>query len=296
MINILIPAYAREIPLIGSAFGYIQDQINYKGLLSFYSANYNQAAIDNGISVTVSEIYCDGDNLFISYIVEGEELADLYKSENYFESQMLLETDYTVDVNTKAIEFDKSGIEGKWINDGTAFAGVDIIEIQGEDSALEFPEKFVLNIDISSIGLLGNNSQVSDEYIKGKWIFNLNVECNYSDICEYVISESKNDHSIDKVVVSPVMITLYTSYPDIYYSREFWNYDVVIYSDLSQDEPIANAGNYYHTNGITKIPRYLVENEFDIYIIDSSTMTDEDKPYEKSTFESHAIVSAHIVL
>ena len=59
-------------------------------------------------------------------------------------------------------------------------------------------------------------------------------------------------HTIDSVLVSPVMATIYTSYPDIY--GDTVDYSVVVLGDKS-DENIGRIAIYGKTDGITKVPR-----------------------------------------
>ncbi len=291
-----MPNQARNIPVVGGIYGFVQEQIGFDSSVSNYTCNYNEPVTSNGISITVSEIYCDGLTAYISYILEGEEISNLYKTNCYYDEGIALESKYTVDGSTEASQFGYGGIEGEWVNDGETYVGFDRIELRGEDNLIKFPEKFILNINISSLEIMGNTKGVSNAGFKGDWSFDLEVNCDHDNVYEIDISKSNNEHSIDRIVVSPVMITLFTSYPDIYYSREFWEYDVVIYSDLSPDEPIGSWGICYHTHKYGKIPRYLADKELDIYIVDLSTFTDEDRTYERKVFERKAIVSAHIEL
>lgn len=73
-INVCIPVYARTIPFFGSAFAFVQDKLDFAGLYSNYAFEVGDTAVDNGITVMLSEIYCDGTSLYAGFVVESENL------------------------------------------------------------------------------------------------------------------------------------------------------------------------------------------------------------------------------
>ena len=288
-VNLVTPMYARTIPIIGKVFAYIQDEFGYEGNYSDYADEYCASVVSNGITITVSEVYCDGMDVYIAYTVEGNEFEKTNK-EKYFDKQMLAECTYIIE-GEKVDDVGTTGFVGGFADDRT-YAGVDTLHFY--DKA--FPDIFNMKIVISAIGLPGLQAGTKDKMIYGYWGFNIDVTCNKSEVKEYIINAENEGHTIDKVIVTPVMITIYTSYPDIYYSRKYWDYHLVIYSDYSPNEPIGQEGIFYPTYSITKIPRYLVGNELDIIVYDFSDITEEDRGYEREVFERIAIVSAHLIL
>ena len=71
-INIWAPVQARTIPFLGNAFAFVQDKLDFAGLYSNYAFEIGDTATDNGIAVTLSEIYCDGTGLYVGFVVESE--------------------------------------------------------------------------------------------------------------------------------------------------------------------------------------------------------------------------------
>ena len=101
-------------------------------------------------------------------------------------------------------------------------------------------------------------------------------------------------HTIDSVLVSPVMATIYTSYPDIY--GDTVDYSVVVLGDKS-DENIGRIAIYGKTDGITKVPREEFDNTISVYVIDNSILERAGKRIpNREDFEEYAIVKAVIHL
>lgn len=291
-INIFIPAYAREVPIIGGVFAFIQDKLDFMGIYTNYCFQVGDAAESNDVSITLSEVYCDGNNLFISYLMKGEELRTTaeeggfnIKQVNYSGKTYISSEGKNVSLEDICMDVEVEGIEGEFIDDST-FAGVEIYCLK--EGA--FPEEFVLNISMKSIEFLGRD----DHIIKGNWDFIVNVSCNYEDIVVYEVAEEKDQHSIDKIIVSPIMITVYSSYPDEYLGTV--RYMLVAYSDISPDEDITGFGEFPPQTGITKIPRSRVEKVLDIYVYDRASFEKNEDPADRENIEKHAIVSSHLNL
>lgn len=287
LFNISLPVYARGIPILGSVFAYIQDNLDFMGLYSSYAYEVGEKTRDRDVEITLSEVYCDGYNLFISYIVESDKFAAmLKKDEGYSSSQLNYYGKNSIIYDGKEKELDGfgiTGIEGRFVDDRT-FAGVETLSL-GEE---RFPDAFTLRISVSSVGLIG----IKQDMISGKWQFNIPVERNDEDVITYDINVTENGHTIDKAVVSPIMITIYTSYPDLYFGTV--NYRVMTYSDISPLKDTSQMGEFAATSGYIKIPRDRVGKGMDIYVIDASKLKEGESTDDRDTVEKYAIVSAHI--
>ena len=56
------PAWARSIPFIANVFDYVNENLIVKGQFTPYVTNINETVQSNGIGITITEIYCDGEN------------------------------------------------------------------------------------------------------------------------------------------------------------------------------------------------------------------------------------------
>ena len=80
------------------------------------------------------------------------------------------------------------------------------------------------------------------------------------------------------------MATIYTSYPDIY--EDSVDYDVVVFSELS-DENIHFQAEYGETQGKTWIPRSMIGDSLEIYVVDFSRFTVQGaEAYKKEEIRS----------
>ena len=144
--SIAFPVYARELPLVGNVFAYIQDHLDIFGLYSSYANEVGETTENAGVKITLSEVYCDGEDLFISYLIESNRIADMMKQGDYTDKQLLCESKiyYTKDgqkifLNENGI----AGIEGRFVEENV-FAGVESYCMNMEG----YPDEFKLNISM----------------------------------------------------------------------------------------------------------------------------------------------------
>lgn len=288
-LNIFLPVYARNLPLIGNAFTFIQNNLHVVGGYSNYAFEIGDKATDNGIAITMSEAYCDGVNLYVSFVVESNEPFETWTSGEYIKRQ--LDYDGTVYVESSEgrmllNDFGLAGLEGEF-TDAFTFVGVESFSLNGDT----FPDEFMLDINIKSVSLMTGNSD--KKYVKGNWQFAPTIDVNADDVVTYEINKEVNGHTIDKIVVTPIYITIYTSYPEIYYGTT--NYEVRTYTDGDVDEDISSQGEYGRTSGITQIPRIRVNNEMHIYVVDGTTLCETGLARgTQEESKEHAIVSVDI--
>lgn len=176
-----------------------------------------------------------------------------------------------------------AGLEGDFPDERT-FVGMETYYLEEEDIISDFK----LHVSIDSVGLFDGVQE------RGEWVFDVEVHNDKDKLETYVINLENEGHSIDKVVVSPVMATVYTSYPDIY--KGTVSYRVFVYSDLSPDKDIGISGEYAAANGVTRIPRNRIGKEMDIYVFDAASLADGEKTNQKDVVERNAIVTAHVDL
>ncbi len=189
----------------------------------------------------------------------------------------------------KLVELGSAGLEGIFPDDYT-FVGSEYYVLDYKD----FPEEFSFNTHISRLELIGTNVNCNNHVIKGNWNFSVPVAVNKSQIAEIEVGKEEMGHTIDSVLVSPVMATIYTSYPDIY--GDTVDYSVVVLGDKS-DENIGRIAIYGKTDGITKVPREEFDNTISVYVIDNSILERAGKRIpNREDFEEYAIVKAIIDL
>ena len=289
-LGVFLPAQARDLPLVGNVFSYLQDSLDIMGMYSAYAYQTGVIATSNDIDVTLSEVYCDGENLYVAYIVKSEKFSEMLCSGKYSRDQLIYSSKSYISYDSVKKELNETigvaGLEGRFEDERT-FAGAETYFFNDE----AFPSDFKLNITLGSIGLIGSEGEFT---VKGEWHFCVDVQSNLNDVATYEIYKENNKHTIDTVIISPIMVTVHTSYPDKY--REGVNYRVAAYSDLFPKEDITKMGVYENKKGVTKIPRYRIGDALDIYVLDYATLSDRERIDERINVENHAIVSAHVDL
>ena len=290
-LNAFMPVYARNLPFIGNAFAFIQDRLHTGGAYSNYAFKIGDKVTDNGITMTISEAYCDGVNLYVSFVVESEAAFDTWTTDEYIKGQLNYNgTMYieSAEGRRSLNDFGLTGLEGKF-TDAFTFVGVKSFSLTGDT----FPDKFMLDMEINSVSLI--TGKADTEYVKGDWHFAPSIKINSEKVVTYEINKEANGHSIDKVVVTPIYVTIYTSYPDIY--GDTTSYEVRTYTDGYADEDISSQGEYGRTSGITQIPRVRVNNDLHIYVVNSHTLGEDGLSCgTQKVSKEHAIVSADITI
>ena len=132
-LNLFKPILARELPLVGGAFTYIQDKLTYAGLYDNYAYQVGETASHKGIDITLSEVYCDGTYLYVSFVVDGIDFKKDLEKGGYSKFQLQYEgyTYITADnknLNLTAAGF-SAGLEGEYIDENT-FVGIDIFRLE----------------------------------------------------------------------------------------------------------------------------------------------------------------------
>ncbi len=173
------PSLAANLPIIGRIFAQVQDKVSYKG--DFDSAadtvveipatevvtdSVNNTAenpytqTSNGLTVTVSEINCSAQALYIALCIENEEdfPADFIKTktEDYILDYDILSLQSIDYFNIAGMEKEKRGvengvptpyyIEGEFV-DARTFAGIIRVPLEGA----AFPAQFTYYLEISDI-------------------------------------------------------------------------------------------------------------------------------------------------
>lgn len=198
-LGITMPAYAQNIPIIGSIFKLLD-----KGLYSGYdkySSYVNVSKEDKGIKMTITSVVYDGFELNIAYKVESDKKIDI--------SPFNLNTE--IKINGEKTSF-SSGGNGEYIDDERAYIGVQSFktyhneipkELQEENfygGYVPVPDEFILNLNIYG-GLAGEKIDlnidipVTNEKVKGT-------------VKEFQVNKKIDDlgkeYQINKLIVTPI--------------------------------------------------------------------------------------------
>ncbi|HAT4354721.1 TPA: DUF4179 domain-containing protein [Clostridium perfringens] len=256
--------FAYGVPVIKNAFERIQKEIWNKGDYSKYATEVNQTVSNNGVGITLSEILCDGQNLYVSYVIESKEPFkyikykydpvkdyDITKEQAEKIEQMQLDYGAEAKVSFTDSELDNSGVsglEGRFIDDHT-FVGVEEYNLTSLN--MRIPDEFEFIINFNTIVEEGWNSERDkDNVLEGTWNFKVPVKVDKSlSKCIEVNDMNKEGVGIKEVIATPIKLKLVTTG----YDREKNNCWVRVYDEkgnilrTSSGEELSSYGEYLST-------------------------------------------------
>ncbi len=225
------PVLAAKIPLIGKIFEKVEDDVTYSGDYTDkgtvltnedYEGNLDTpdySVSDKGITLTASEVYCDGYSIFLTVNIEAEDADFTHIPEHY--------TGMNAADNRTAAGF---YISGTWSVDGNS---PEILENTFEGEAIDahtfagmlkmdFTEKFEgsgeLQLMVDGLGydddrMLDSEEISASHWTDGNWNIILPVEVNGNDVKTIEVGEKKGNITLDNVVVSPYQVIVHTATP-----------------------------------------------------------------------------------
>lgn len=220
--------FAYGVPVIKNAFERIQKEIWNKGDYSKYATEVNQTVSNNGVGITLSEILCDGQNLYVSYVIESKEPFkyikykydpvkdyDITKEQAEKIEQMQLDYGAEAKVSFTDSKLDNSGVsglEGRFIDDHT-FVGVEEYNLTSLN--MRIPDEFEFIINFNSIVEEGWNERDKRHIFKGEWNFKVPVKVDKSLSKSIEVNDiNKDGVGIIKVYETPFQIKIITKHPE----------------------------------------------------------------------------------
>ena len=205
-LGIATPALASRIPFVGNIFEEIEKNLYFPGNYSQYATSVNETAYSNGIGITLSEVVCDGQTLYATYIVENDEPFKYTSWENGKEldmNQLIIEEKYnSLDfTNQEPDTSGFAGLQGKFIDEKT-FVGVKEYDLSSIKE--EIPDEFIFKTKIKVVENYAINGNDKD-YIKwGTWAFNIPVKVNKDLKNEITLENIENDFiKVNSVTMTP---------------------------------------------------------------------------------------------
>ncbi len=255
---------AYGVPIIKNAFERIQKEIWNKGDYSKYATEVNQTVSNNGVGITLSEILCDGQNLYVSYVIESKEpfkyikykydpVKDYDITKEQAEKIEKMQLDYAAEakVSFTDSELDNSGVsglEGRFIDDHT-FVGVEEYNLTSLN--MKIPDEFEFTINFNTIVEEGwNIERDKDNVLEGTWNFKVPVKVDkLLSKCIEVNAINNDGIGIKEVIATPIKLKVVTNG----YDREKNDYWVRVYDEkgnilrTSIGEELSSYGEYLST-------------------------------------------------
>lgn len=246
------PAIASKIPVIGNIFEQVEDDVTYSGNFAKKKEVLNDTknttekvdkkqaqdavytAKDQGITITASEVYCDGYSVYLTAKVESEKggfenIPEYYTRRFEEKTSKMISTDGTWEINGLGEEVFPSSVnlQGKTVDDHT-FIGMIKLDLK---QYLEKDGIFKLNISdlwYDDKDALDAESIEPANRIKGEWKLAVPYSVDKEQCKEIVVNKkNKEGYGIQKVFVSPYQVIAFSEAPyttlssDEYTKEEF---------------------------------------------------------------------------
>lgn len=225
------PVLAAKIPLIGRIFEKVEDDITYSGdyankgsVLTNEDSMGNMdtseySVSDRGITLTASEVYCDGYSIFLTVDIEAEDAdfthipehyTGVYATDNRTAAGFYINGNWSVDGNS--YEQLENSFDGKVIDSHT-FAGMLKVNL-----AEKYEGSGELSLNVNGLGydddrMLDNEDISASHWTDGNWNIVIPFEANENDVKTIEVGEKKGNITLDDIVVSPYQVIVHTTTP-----------------------------------------------------------------------------------
>ena len=227
----LNPVLAAKLPLIGKIFEQVGEDATYSGdyvdkktvLTNEDSAGNpdtsDYSVSDQGITLTASEVYCDGYSVFFTVNIEAENedfthIPEHYTGTNIADSRTAagFYIDGTWSIDGSSPERLENTFEGQ-VMDSHTFAGmlkVDLAEKAAGSGRL--------SLNISGLGydddrMLDGEEISASHQTEGSWNLALPFEVNETDVKTIAVGEKNGNITLDDVVVTPYQVIVHATTP-----------------------------------------------------------------------------------
>lgn len=134
--GVMNPAIAENIPIASNIFEYLKSRADSKSMYSNgnqfkYSQDVNEAVKDNGVEITINEVYCDGINAFLSYTLKSDKEIE----RETYNNMMFLESEVFIDGVHEKARLQNGDTSGYLCDDNHTYVGM--MRLVLEDEAIE---------------------------------------------------------------------------------------------------------------------------------------------------------------
>ncbi len=240
------PALASKLPIVGNVFQSIEKNIYFPGNYSQYATSVNEMVSNNGINVTLSDILCDGEGLYVTYIVESEKPFKYtsWGDKPLTRNQLITREAYNK-VSFSNKELDNTGfagLEGKFINENT-FIGMERYYLKSLET--EIPNTFDFQVKLTSIGTKGLREKDKDQNFNGTWAFKVPVKVDKSISKNIAVNyKGANGVSLDSITITPFSVVVNSTNPN-YFIRVFDDNNNELKLDMSKKFNENKQINYF---------------------------------------------------
>lgn len=204
-VTILNPTLADKVPFLGNIINTLKKDKDLsekdpfiKNIDSKNGSTLNEKDISKGVGITAQEAYCDGSNIYISYLLESENRH--LDNMEYIEINNV-DTDVDVMASFSNEKLQVDNIVSKKIDKNT-YAIIQCIDLMPlVKKGIDVTPRFNLSINISK--LTGFTSKGVYEIVKGNWSYNIAVKKDDSKNIAYEPNLENNKFKLNKILLTP---------------------------------------------------------------------------------------------
>ena len=301
------PAIVRSIPIVGNLFEEIGDSLGYKGDYKEYAeplkepeetkSTEKQAQVQkkkeeslytktsDGVTVTLSEIYCNEEAVYLSLMIESEEDFPPVREHEGKPVIDILRSDISFSYR-EDFQLQGNYLDGKFLNSKT-YAGILRLNLKdtkwnGEktDDSIQIPESFTMNLKIQEItGHLPENFKGEipakavccerDWKFRGEWDFAVEVTKDYTrTVIKELALTDENGMGVLSVTKTPFELSLTINDPEARYAAVVLD---------AEGNPLSTGG-FVGTEGEYAVGEHDVSTIY-VYVCDALEYMDELKGY-----------------
>lgn len=204
-ISISNPSLAKKIPFLGNIINtlkedkYLTEEEPFIKYINNKKDNtINEKVVSKDIGITVKEAYCDGSNIYISYLIESDN-RKLEDMEHIYLGESINDGDVTASFSNEKLTIDN--IASKKIDKNTyaLIQSIDLVPLMSK--GIDVKSNFDLDINISQVRGYGNTR--GEQVVKGDWKYNINVKKDDSKNIEYAPDLENNNAVLKKILLTP---------------------------------------------------------------------------------------------
>lgn len=249
------PALAAKLPLIGHIFERVQDEQVYPGNFDEVAEVVQEGNVskDQGITMTLSEIYSDSSSLYVSAMIESEEpFPEGVKDSNMLNGDdigyhMYLEIEQELDFMTppaayeemewpgEEFEWTPLDLKGEYVDDHTYVGAMRISYGEYPIAGFEVPDTFHWKLKVNKVTNLCDSKE--QHFSKeGTWEFETDVSVDQMEKKVVEVNESApNGEVIEKVTKTPYETFIEYGYDESKVETGYERYDSVQSAILDAD-------------------------------------------------------------
>ncbi|MDU4862460.1 MAG: DUF4179 domain-containing protein [Terrisporobacter othiniensis] len=203
-VTILNPTLADKVPFLGNIINTLKKDKDLsekdpfiKSINSKNGSTLNEKAISKDVGITAQEAYCDGSNIYISYLLESEnrhldnmEYIDINNADR--------DVDVMASFSNEKLQVDN--IVSKKIDKNTygIILCIDLMPLVKK--GVDVTPRFNLSINISK---LTGCTKEGDKIVKGNWSYNIAVKKDDSKNIAYEPNLENNKFKLKKILLTP---------------------------------------------------------------------------------------------